>query len=139
MENKDLKRMRRSDLIEIIYEYQSREQILTRKNEELAALLSDRRTHIEKAGSIAEAALALQHIFEAAQAAADLYVDEVRDANADADRRAREILDAARREADAMRRQAREECDVMRGKVTELLANYQELRSLMAGQEKAAE
>lgn len=78
MKEKELRRMRRGDLIEIIYQYQQREQELLKENAELKVQLRDRRTRIQKAGSIAEASLALHHVFEAAQAAADQYLAEVR-------------------------------------------------------------
>ena len=46
--------------------------------------LEDRRIRLEKTGSIAEAALALSGVFEAAQKAADLYIQSVRDYSAEA-------------------------------------------------------
>lgn len=78
MTDKELRRMGRGDLIEIIYQYQKREQELMEENAALQRRLEDRRINIEKAGSIAEAALYLNHIFESAQAAADHYLEEVR-------------------------------------------------------------
>lgn len=78
MAEKELKRMSRGDLIEIIYQYQHREQELINENQVLRSQLDDRRIKVEKAGSIAEAALALNHVFEAAQAAADQYLKEVK-------------------------------------------------------------
>ena len=74
MADNELKHMSRADLIEIIYQYQSREQEQAQKIAELTALVEDRRINIENAGSIAEAALSLNHVFAAAQAAADQYI-----------------------------------------------------------------
>jgi hypothetical protein len=45
---------------------------------EAKAKLEDRRITIEKAGSLAEASLQLTKIFEEAQKAADLYLDNVK-------------------------------------------------------------
>lgn len=70
--------MRRVDLLEMLVE-QGRE--LERVRAELANAreqLADRRIVIEGCGSIAEAALELGEVFEAAQRAADLYVENVR-------------------------------------------------------------
>ena len=78
MTDKEFKRLRRSDLIEILYEYQRREQAL---NEEIAALrarLEDRELKIRDAGSIAEAVVRLNELFETAQKTADDYVEQVR-------------------------------------------------------------
>ena len=74
----ELKRLSRSDLIEIIYQYQQREEELLEENRVLQETLASRQIEIEKAGSIAEAALALNGVFEAAQKAADQYLANVK-------------------------------------------------------------
>ena len=79
MDDKEFRKLRREDLIEIIYQYQRREQRLIAENENLRAQLEDRRIRMEKTGSIAEASLALSGIFAAAQRAADLYLQSVRE------------------------------------------------------------
>ena len=78
MDDKEFRKLRREDLIEIIYQYQRREQRLTQENETLKSQLKDRNLQMEKAGSIAQAALALNGVFEAAQQAADQYLQSVR-------------------------------------------------------------
>lgn len=91
MTDKEFKRLRRSDLIEIVYEYQKREKAL---NEEIAALkaeLEARELKIRNAGSIAEAVVKLNALFETAQRTADEYVEQVR-RNAE-----REMKEAAER------------------------------------------
>ena len=75
---KEVRRLRRVDLLEMLVE-QGRE--LERTRAELAearALLEDRHIAVSRCGSIAEAALKLNEVFEAAQAAADQYVANVR-------------------------------------------------------------
>lgn len=74
---KELKRLSRSELVEIIYQYQQREQELLNENEKLKAQLEDKQIKISKVGSIAQASLALNEVFEAAQAAADQYLENV--------------------------------------------------------------
>ncbi len=76
--NGDLRKLKRADLLEILVE-QGRE--LERLRHELAlaqAELEDRRIRIDNCGSIAEAALQLNGVFEAAQAAADQYLASVK-------------------------------------------------------------
>ena len=51
---------------------------LEKENEELKAALEDRRILIEQSGSLAEASLKLNKVFEAAQAAADQYLENIR-------------------------------------------------------------
>lgn len=145
MADNELKHMSRADLIEIIYQYQSREQEQAQKIAELTALVEDRRINIENAGSIAEAALSLNHVFAAAQATADQYIAEIREANANKEAQAQQILNEAISQADSIRQQAQNEynamidkanheCNFIYGKITELLKNYEELRGLLPGQ-----
>lgn len=144
MTDKELKHMSRADLIEIIYQYQNREQEQSETIKQLSAQLNERRAQLKNAGSIAEAALSIHKVFESAQAAADEFLAEVRSANADKEAQGRMILENARAEADALRRQAKldarnmteeakRECDAMYSQITKLLKNYEELRALLPG------
>ena len=74
MDDKEFRKLHREDLIEIIYQYQRREQRLTQENELLKNQLKEKAITIQEAGSIANAALALNGVFEAAQKAADQYL-----------------------------------------------------------------
>ena len=78
MTEKELLSLKKSELLEIM-RAQSREiDYLRAQLEEAKAELADKRINIEEAGSIAEASLKLTRIFEEAQKAADLYLDNVR-------------------------------------------------------------
>ena len=63
----DLKHLRRSELIDLIYEMKKRE-----------IELQTREITIEKAGSIADAAVQLSGVFQAAQEAADTYLKSIK-------------------------------------------------------------
>lgn len=76
----DMRKLHRSDLIDIIYELQRQVNTLEEQNAQLTEELQDRVIRMENAGSIAEAALALNHVFEAAQKAADQYLFSIRSA-----------------------------------------------------------
>ena len=76
--NNDLRKLKRSDLIDIIYAYQKKTQELENENKALKAKLRDKTIRIQNAGSIADAALALNDVFQAAQAAADQYLQNIR-------------------------------------------------------------
>lgn len=54
------------------------EEELEQQNAELKQQLEDRTLRLKQTGSIAEAALALNHVFEAAQAAADDYLNSIK-------------------------------------------------------------
>lgn len=78
MAEKELRRMSRPELIEIIYALKSNEESLQKKNAHLEEQLNDRTIQISEAGSIAEAALQLNDIFSTAQAAADDYLTSIK-------------------------------------------------------------
>ncbi len=83
-EEKELRKMHRTELIEIIYQLQQNLVRMEQENERLRRKLHDRRILMENAGSIAEAALRINEVFESAQRAADQYVESVRLAAQDA-------------------------------------------------------
>ena len=77
MTDKRLKKLKRSELLEVMLT-QSREiDALKEENEKLARQLESRKIELKEAGSIAQAALQLNHIFERAQAAADMYLENI--------------------------------------------------------------
>lgn len=80
MTEKELLKLKRSEMLEIMLA-QSREiDALRRELGETKAQLEERKILISKAGSLAEASLSLTKVFEEAQKAADLYVFNVKQA-----------------------------------------------------------
>lgn len=78
MTDRELRKLSRADLLELLLE-ESREnerlrEQLRQANEELAS----RRIEINNAGSIAEAALRLNGVFQAAEQAAAQYLENIR-------------------------------------------------------------
>lgn len=73
MTDKELRRLSRRDLMEILYEQGKEIETLRAELAAREAELEDRRIMIENSGSIAEAALKLNGVFEAAQAACEQY------------------------------------------------------------------
>lgn len=81
MTDKDLRKLSRADLLSLMLA-QSKE--IDRLKAELADTrkqLEDRRILLEKSGSLADASLAIFHVLEDAQKAADLYLENVRSGN----------------------------------------------------------
>ena len=124
MPDRELRHMSRTELVEIIFALKQSEDQLKAENAALKEQLADRQLHIENAGSIAQAALELNKVFEAAQAAADEYVASVHatvsapDNMAEALRaqariEAQQILEQARTDAETMKAQTRQECQTM--------------------------
>lgn len=78
MTEKELHKLKRGELLEMMLA-QSREiDSLRTRIRELEEKLADREIRIKESGSIAEAALKLNGIFEAAQAAADQYLENIK-------------------------------------------------------------
>lgn len=109
MMKQDLKKLSRSELIEVIYQLKKQEQELQAQLETLQAALQDRKLKTERVGSIAEAALAITDIFEQAQAAADAYLAEIRSRRAAVDAQCDRLLAEAKQQAEAILAEARKE------------------------------
>ena len=113
MVSKDLKKLSRKELVDIIYQLKKNEQ---ERREEVAALeqaLQEKRIRVSVAGSIAEAATDITQLFSVAQTTADLYLREVafmkerteQECAAkieDANKKAEEILAEAKRQFDEL-------------------------------------
>ncbi len=78
MATEPLHRLRREDLLKMLLELEQENERLADENKRLRDELANRNLAIEEAGSLAEAALKLSGVFEAAQEAADLYLENVR-------------------------------------------------------------
>ncbi len=78
MTDKELKRLKRSELLELLVG-ETRENLrLKEENRILQEKLEERRIDIENAGSIAEASLKINGVFETAQNAAEQYMENIR-------------------------------------------------------------
>ena len=78
MTDKDLKRLRRDELLEMLIAQSKRTDQLQAELDAARAQLASRAIVLEEAGSIAEAALRINGVFEAAQAAAEQYLENIR-------------------------------------------------------------
>ncbi len=142
MTDKELKHLGRAELIDILYELQKRNDDLTAQNQQLKAALDDKQLRLSEAGSIAEAALRVNGVFEAAQAAADQYLQSIHSANegmeqkiAEAEEKAAAIVRSAEERAAQItadaERQADESWAQFEQKAGELIRAHEELRALV--------
>lgn len=76
---KQLRKLRRTDLLDLLVSQAQEIERLEAEVNSLRSALDDKEIKIAKAGSIAEAALELNGIFEAAQKAADQYLTNIQD------------------------------------------------------------
>ena len=103
MTDKELKRLSRSELLEMLIAQMKENEALQSRLELAEAQLNDRQIAMEKAGTLAEASLSLNGVFEAAEAAAQQYLENIermsgqqeticRDMQAEAEAKAAEIV-----------------------------------------------
>lgn len=98
MTERELKRLSRADLLEMLIEQTSRVQELEGQLDQANKILEQRDIAIDEAGSIADAALKLNGVFEAAQAASAQYLENIRTLSE------RQELVCAKREEESLRR-----------------------------------
>lgn len=111
MTDKEFKWLSRPQLIDIIYQLQLKVEELTAENQQMQEALKDKRIRMEEAGNIAEAALGIHHVFQAAQSAAEQYMEEIRAMHEEAKVSCRNLLEEAQREAAAIVAQAQAKRD----------------------------
>ena len=95
MTDKELKKLSKADLLSLLLT-QSKE--MDRLKEELAEArkqLEDRSILLEKSGSLADASLAIFHVLEDAQKAADLYLENIRSGNYKKDEEPQQVEEQA--------------------------------------------
>lgn len=107
MTDKEFKRLSRSQLIDIIYQFQLKQNELTAEIERLTQALADRRLRVREAGNIAEAALEIHNVMQSAQDAAEAYLEEIRVMRDETKEKCQRILENAQNEAESIITQAR--------------------------------
>jgi cell division septum initiation protein DivIVA len=124
MTNKEFKRLSRSQLIDIIYQLQLKQEELTADNERLSKAMADKRLRIGKTGNIAEAALEIHNVMQAAQDAAEHYMEEIQHRVSEeydrilkeANEKSTEIVEKAQKQADEIGGKAQVKANEIIGK-----------------------
>ena len=78
MTDKELRKLRRGELLEMLLEQSRENEKLKKQLADLQEKLESREIILKESGSIAEAALKLNGVFEAAQKAAEQYLENIR-------------------------------------------------------------
>lgn len=106
MTNKELRRLSRSELLEMLIAQTKENDQLKVRLEQAEIQLRNRRITIDKAGSLAEAALSLNGVFQAADAAAQQYLENIEQINRQQVAIRRDLKEAAEKEAAQIRQDA---------------------------------
>ena len=99
MTDKELQKLKRAELLEIMLNLQSENDRLKSENEKLKLAVNERSITLQDAGNIAEAALQLNGVFKAAQEAADVYIENIRKLNEQKEKMCNEAIKNAENEA----------------------------------------
>lgn len=98
MTEKELKRLNRTELLELLLIQTRETERLQRKLDAMENRLADRDLMLEKAGDIAHAALEINGVMEAAQAAARQYLDNIMRMEQETAQRCEKMLSDARQQ-----------------------------------------
>ena len=121
MTDKEFKRLSRSQLIDIIYQLQLKQEELVADNEKLSKALADKRLRVSKVGNLAEASLEIHNVMQAAQDAATHYLEEIQ---IRVDTECQRILKEAEEKAAAIIEKAQAEAEEMVTRVKRENPNY---------------
>ena len=106
MTDKELRRLSRSELLEMLIAQTEENDRLKIRLEQAEAQLRDRRIAIDKAGSLAEAALSLNGVFQAAETAAQQYLENIQRISSQQDAFCRALKETAEKETAQIRQEA---------------------------------
>lgn len=106
MTDKELRRLSRSELLEMLIAQAAENDQLKNRLEQAEAQLRDRKIAVDKAGSLAEAALSLNGVFQAAEAAAQQYLENIERISGQQDAICRDMKEQAKQEAAEIRQEA---------------------------------
>lgn len=109
MKDKELKRLNRAELLELLLAESRRSTALEEKLKRAKEQLASRELQKERAGSLAEAALNVNSVLEAADAAAKQFLENVERRHAEAEAEAAKLLTQTQERCEAMIAQAERE------------------------------
>ena len=110
MTERELKKLNKNQLLELLKEQTERANRLEIEFEEIKRKLKERKIIDNNTGSIAEAAIKLNAVYEAAQAAADQYLENIERVSAEQDSITKKIEEEARAKAELMLQETEKRC-----------------------------
>lgn len=139
MIRKELKRLSRRELVDIIYQLKKNDQQKQEQIDVLEKALQEKRIRVSVAGSIAEAAVDITNIFSAAQTTADLYLHEISRMKEDTARECAKMLEDARKKVENILADAKKQCDELEARYQSDYKKWQRLQTENQKLEKADE
>ena len=110
MTDNDLKKLNRAELLELLVEQSKKIDQLQAQLDEANRKLADRQIEIDKAGSIAEASLRLSGVFQAAEEAAEQYLENIRRLSGEQEKVCARMEEESKKKARALLLKTEERC-----------------------------
>lgn len=129
MISKELKKLNRRELVDVIYQMKKNEEQMQEQIAALEAQLQDRRIQISSAGSIAEAATDITDIFSVAQSTADIYLREVASMKEGAQKECDQMIEEAKKKVETILAEGKRKCDALASCYSADYEKWAELRS----------
>ena len=125
MTDRELRKLSRSDLLEMLVDLSEELNLVKQQLRAAEEKLNNRQILIDKAGSIAEASLQLNGVFEAAEAAGEQYVENIRNLSDRQDEICRRIEWECRQKARRRLEEVERKCMQMEADTIERCAKMQ--------------
>ena len=122
MTDKELRKLSRNALLEMLLAQSRENDRLRAQVEQLQRQLSERQLKIDQAGSIAEASLQINHVFEAAQTAAEQYLENIQTLSGRQEEVCQQMKEESTRQAKMLLAETRRKCQAMEAETTEKCA-----------------
>ena len=113
MISKELKKLNRRELVDIIYQMKKNEEQMQAEIAALQEALQEKRIRLSEAGSIAEAAVSVTNVFSAAQTTAELYLDEITTMREATKKECEKMIEEANKAVDRVFADARKQCEAL--------------------------
>lgn len=128
MASKGLKNLSRRELIDIIYQMKKNEQEMQEEITALQSALQEKHIQVSEAGSIAEVAASITNILSAAQATADLYLQEISRMKTETEIEQRNLLDITFGLKENILAENEKQCEILRARYEADYAKWKQLR-----------
>ncbi len=125
MTDRELRKLSRTDLLEMLVDLSEELNLVKQQLRDAEEKLNNRQILIDKAGSIAEASLQLNGVFEAAEAASEQYVENIRNLSDRQDEICRRIEWECREKARRRLEEVERKCMQMEADTIERCAKMQ--------------
>lgn len=136
MTERELKRMSRTEVLELLLSQTNKIEELEAKLKEANEKITNRQIQLEQAGSIAEASLQLSGIFKDAQIAADQYLENMKRMEEETKVKSEQLLANTKIQCDEMVEKAKKESqdywDDVSKKLEDFCSSYTGLKDLLS-------